>query len=378
MSDIPSKTTSRGASHGSSPHETAAGMTMGQPRRRRVDDPDFGAKLDALVAECGGDPASLEGRLVRDQLLTALKLITDGRDTGELKLMTSAFKELRYAYSVFGQYASAAKISIFGSARTPTTHADYKTAVEFSRMMAARGWLVITGAGDGIMKAGHEGPGAQSSFGLAIRLPFETTANNVIAGDQKLIKFRYFFTRKLMFVSQCEAVAVFPGGFGTHDELFESLTLVQTGKGSMVPIVLLEGAGSKYWHHWDHYVRTELLDGGFISAEDLNLYYIARDPADAVEHVCRFYRNYHSSRYVRDDLVIRVRRPLQASDVERLNAEFGSLVREGRIVQRGPYEAEEEFLDLPRIAFTHTRRNIGLIRRLIDRINDFDPEGTGN
>lgn len=342
------------------------------PGRRRVDDPAFVARLDDLIRECGGDLTKLDGRLIRDMLVTTLKLITDDRDTGELKLLSSALKELRHAYRVFAPYGEMHKISIFGSARTAPGHPDYLAAVEFGRMMAQRRWQIITGAGDGIMKAGHEGPGREASFGLAIRLPFEQATNDVIAGDNKLINFRYFFTRKLMFVSQSEAVAVFPGGFGTQDELFEALTLVQTGKSAMVPIVLIEGHGGTYWRHWDNYNRRELLSSGFISPEDLNLFYVAQNPADAVEHVCRFYRNYHSSRYVGEDLVLRIKRPLRDEDLARLNAEFAVLVKSGTITQRGPYPAEEDHLDLPRIAFTHTRRNIGTLRRLIDRINEFE------
>ena len=343
---------------------------------RRVDDPQFQARIDEMIAECGGDTATFDGRLIRDMVLTSLKLVTDDRDTGELKLMNTALKEIRYAYRVFQQYPHLMKISIFGSARTPPDHPDYRAAVDFSRLMAGAGWGVITGAGDGIMKAGHEGPGRQSSFGLAIRLPFETTANTVIHGDEKLIHFRYFFTRKLMFVSQCHAVAIFPGGFGTQDEAFESLTLVQTGKGAMMPIVLLEGEGGAYWHHWENYVRRSLLDGGFISPEDLNLFYYAKSAQDALEHIQRFYHNYHSSRYVNDDLVIRMRRRLMPGDVDRLNEEFSPLVREGVIRQCAPYEVENEFLDMPRLAFTHTRNRIGMVRRLIDRINEFEPDDT--
>ncbi|HBS28945.1 MAG TPA: LOG family protein [Phycisphaerales bacterium] len=341
------------------------------PGNRRIDQPDFVARIDDLITECGGRPDAFDGRLIRDMIVTALKLITDERGTGELKLLSASLKELRHAYRVFAEYAEPHKISIFGSARTPATHPDYLAAVEFSRIMAQRGWLAITGAGDGIMKAGHEGPGRESSFGLAIRLPFETTANTVIAGDDKLIHFRYFFTRKLIFLSQCEAVAGFPGGFGTHDELLEVLTLVQTGKSHMVPVVLIEGPDSTYWSHWDRYIREELLKGGFISPEDPGLYYLARTPEDAADHVCRFYANYHSSRYVNDDLVIRIKRRLTPAQVERLNEEFAPLIAQGRIVQRGPYDTESELLELPRIAFTHTRRHIGLIRRMIDRVNDF-------
>lgn len=341
------------------------------PGKRLVDQPDFQRRIDDLITESGGNLQTLDGRLVRDMIVTSLKLITDQRDTGELKLLSASLKELRHAFRVFSEYAEPHKISIFGSARTPPDHPDYKAAVDFSRLMAQRGWLAITGAGDGIMKAGHEGPGRESSFGLAIRLPFETTANTVIAGDDKLIHFRYFFTRKLIFVSQCEAVAVFPGGFGTQDELLEVLTLIQTGKSQMIPVVLIEGPDSTYWSHWDRYIREELLALGFVSAEDPGLYFHARTVEQAADHVCRFYVNYHSSRYVDDDIVIRIKRRITDQQLSQLNEEFKVLVAKGSIVQRGPYEVEDELPDLPRIAFTHTRRQIGLIRRLIDRLNDF-------
>jgi uncharacterized protein (TIGR00730 family) len=349
--------------------------TQGRVARsdRPVDDPAFLDRLGEMIAESGGDPEGMDGRLIRDILTTGLKLVSDGRDTGELKLLSASIKELRYALNVFADWREPHKVTIFGSARTRPDHPDYVAAVEFSRRMAEAGWLCITGAGDGIMKAGHEGPGRDASFGLAIRLPFETTANEVIKGDSKLINFRYFFTRKLMFVSQAEAVVAFPGGFGTQDELFESLTLVQTGKSSMVPLVLIEHEDGSYWKHWDNYVRRSLLDHGMIGADDLNLYYITRDMEDAVDHILRFYRNYHSSRYVRDDLVIRIRKPLKPGDIDRLNTEFLGLVKAGSITQRGPYDVETDHPELPRIAFTHTRRSFGLVRRLIDRINEFDP-----
>jgi uncharacterized protein (TIGR00730 family) len=334
---------------------------------------DMLARIDALITDAGEDPSSFDGRLMRDLLSTSLKLIRDERETGELKLITAAVKEIRHAYRVFARYQDALKISIFGSARTPPAHPDYIAAVEFSKMMAAKNWLCITGAGDGIMKAGHEGPGREASFGLSIRLPFETTANSIITGDEKLINFRYFFTRKLMFVSQADAIASFPGGFGTQDEAFEILTLIQTGKSEMKPIVMLEGEHGDYWRHWENYIRRSLLDKGFISPEDRNLYYIAEDPADAVNHVCRFYRNYHSSRYLRDDYIIRLRAPLREEDVELLNAEFAVLIKTGRIVQRDalPEEAGEH-PNLPRLVFTHTRHQFGLLRTLIDRVNSFD------
>jgi len=353
--------------------EADAGVPPEAPAQRHVDDPEVQRRIADLVDETAGtDTDDFNRRLVRDMLTAALKLLPDGRHTGELKLMAAAFKELRYAYRVFGQYADRPKVTIFGSARTPEDHPDYRAAVEYSRIMAESGWMTITGAGDGIMKAGHEGPGREASFGVAIRLPFETSANTVIKGDEKLINFRYFFTRKLMFLSQCEAVVCFPGGFGTLDEAFETLTLIQTGKAAMVPIVLVEGEGRErgYWNGFDRFVREQLLERGWISPEDPGLYHIASSPQDAAEHVLDFYRVYHSSRYHRDDLIIRLNREIPESHIAKLNDEFASIIKRGQIVQRGPYDVEADALDLPRLAFTHTRHHYGLIRRLITRINE--------
>lgn len=349
-----------------------------RPVQKRADDPAIQSAIDGLIREVSeAAPERFDERLVREAVTACLKLIPDGRDTGELKLMSSAIKELRYAFRVFSQYPDPMKCTIFGSARTPETHADYDAAVEFGRLIAQTGWMVITGAGDGIMKAGHVGPGKAASFGVAIRLPFETTANTIIAGDEKLIHFRYFFTRKLMFLFHADAVVLFPGGFGTMDEAFETLTLVQTGKAAMMPIVMVEGLNPpgirSYWQHFDSFVRDTLLERGMVSPEDLHLYYIAPTPAHAIEHIEKFYRNYHSSRYVRDDLVIRVKHELRDEDVESLNDEFGVLVREGTIRKSPPLDGEETYLDLPRIVFRHTRYKFGLVRSMIDRINEFDP-----
>jgi len=342
------------------------------PAQRRVDEPDIAARIDSLIRDMGSDPASSNARLVHDLIAAGLKLIPDRRSTGELKLITAAVKELRYAFNVFGRYPEPHKVTIFGSARTPKDHPDYEATVEFSRLMAQRNWMVITGAGGGIMEAGHVGPGRDKSFGVAIRLPFEQSTNEVIAGDSKLINFRYFFTRKLMFISQAEAVAIFPGGFGTMDEAFEVLTLIQTGKASMVPIVLCEGAGETYWEEFLKFIRSGLLSRNWISEEDLNLFNLCKTPAHAADVIDAFYRNYHSSRYVRDDLVIRLRKPLQEGQTKILTQKYARLLRPGAgpITQRGPYEVEEDHLDLPRLAFTHTRRDFGLVRRLLDDINN--------
>jgi uncharacterized protein (TIGR00730 family) len=345
------------------------------PEVRRADDGEVQDRVIDLLEMVAGSSDNYNAKLVRELITAALKLIPDGRDTGELKLMTAAMKELRYAYRVFGEYSDPHKVTIFGSARTPEDHPDYLEAVVFSRLMAEAGWMSITGAGDGIMKAGHEGPGRKASFGVAIQLPFETSANTFIKGDEKLINFRYFFTRKLMFLSQAEAVVCFPGGFGTLDETFETLTLVQTGKASMVPIVFVDGQtdekGHSYWEGFDHFVREQLLDRGWVSKEDFHLYYIAKDAQDAADHVTNFYRVYHSSRYVRDDLVIRIKHRLTDEQVAILNEEFSVLVKTGEITQGDALEQERDHLELPRIVFHHTRYKFGLIRALIDRINSF-------
>jgi uncharacterized protein (TIGR00730 family) len=338
--------------------------------QKNVYDPSTTEAIKELVSQVGGDPSSFDGRMLVDMLHTSLKLIPDGHDTGQLKLLTRAHKEMRYAYRVFNRYRGRKKISIFGSARTPEDHPDYIAARTFSALIARHGWMAITGAGDGIMKAGHEGPKRERSFGLSIRLPFETTANEVIEGDSKLINFRYFFTRKLMFMSHADAVAVFPGGFGTQDELFETLTLMQTGKSNIVPLVLVEGEGRDYWEHWDNYVRKSLLDSGWISEEDTDFYRICHTAEEALEYVLRFYRVYHSSRYVGDDLVIRLNQPIDEAALPALSRDFERIIKNGEITTTGPLEGETDHLDLPRIAFHHNRHHFGLVRRLIDRIND--------
>ncbi|MEM9417982.1 MAG: LOG family protein [Planctomycetota bacterium] len=340
------------------------------------------AEMNKLVAHVGGNPDSIQGKSVREIMHTGLKLITDEANLGEVKLISRALKELRYALKVFRPYDDHPKISVFGSARTPEDHPDYQAAVRFSRTMAESGWMVITGAGDGIMRAGHAGSGRESAFGVAIRLPFETNANDVIVGDPKLVTFRYFFTRKLMFMWMSHAVALFPGGFGTQDEGFEALTLIQTGKAPLVPIVMIDApgthaAGTGYWMHWDNYVTKSLLENGWISPEDKNLYFVTDDPAAAARHVSGFYRNYHSQRFVRDDLVLRIRRPLTEKQLDQLSDEYASLIVEGKINQGGPLESERDHLQLPRLWFHHTKHGYGKLRAMIDQINKFDIENAG-
>lgn len=335
-----------------------------------VREPRFTEPINQLIQEAGGKPETLGGKLLREIMQNCLRLARDQVDLGELKVMSYAFREMRMAFKMFKPYEGVRKISVFGSARTGEEHPQYLAAVEFSRQISEAGWMVITGAGDGIMRAGHGGAGREASFGVAIRLPFETNANDYIVGDEKLITHRYFFTRKLMFVSQADAVALFPGGFGTLDEGFEVLTLIQTGKSPLVPLVLVDEPGGNYWGHFDRYVREELLAQGMISPEDLSLYMLTDRPEDAVEHVLRFYRNYHSQRFIGDDMVLRLHRPLSVAALEALNADFGDLVADGRIRQVEADPIEEELPELPRLRFTFTRRSYGRLRMLIDRINE--------
>jgi hypothetical protein len=341
-------------------------------RPRPQPDPDA-ALQRALDASGQDDP---RWRAVQEAVESVAGLLTDGGDLGQLRLVRTALDEMRRTYRLFNQYRGVRKVSIFGSARTPSHHPDYLAARDFGRLMASHGWMAITGAGDGIMKAGHEGPSRESSFGLGIRLPFESRPNDIIQGDDKLIEFRYFFTRKLMFLSQSDAVAVFPGGFGTHDELFETLTLVQTGRSHIMPIVLVEGLDADgtsrgYWHDWQEFVRDELLRNGWISPEDMALFRIVQTPQEAVDEVLRFYRRYHSSRYVRDNLVIRLNAPLPSADLQRIAAEFRPLFASGTVEQREALSEERgEHGHLTRLVFHHTRRDFGMLRRLIDRLND--------
>ena len=260
-----------------------------------------------------------DGDLIGEILATSMKLLRDRTNRGDIKLIDKSVAELRYALKIFAPYRDTHKVSIFGSARTPDTHPDYQQAAEFAKTMAAAGWMVITGAGGGIMAAGHGGAGASPSFGLAIRLPFEQATNPFIANDPKLINFRYFFTRKLMFVRSSHAIALLPGGFGTMDEGFEVLTLVQTGKSVPVPIVFIDSPGGDYWRCWQEYIEKQLLSRGLIGPNDLRLYKITDNIGEAVHEVVHFYNNYHSLRYVRDDLVMRLKRrptPEQLAEIE--------------------------------------------------------------
>ncbi|MBK9138166.1 MAG: LOG family protein [Verrucomicrobia bacterium] len=334
------------------------------PRQTELDQ-----QIEALIAAVGGGH---HPDLVADLVRTALKLLRDVKHRGDMKIVQTALRELRYAFKVFEPYAGRRKVTIFGSARLQPDRPEYRQAVEFGRQMAAAGFMVITGAGPGIMQAGHEGAGPEMSFGVNIRLPWEQAANPVIERDQKLITFKYFFTRKLTFIRHSDALALFPGGFGTLDEGYEALTLMQTGKSQLMPLVLIDKPGGTFWKTWHQHIRDHLLRNELISPEDLNLYQITDRPEQAVKWITRFYRNYHSSRFVKDQLVIRLQHAPSATALAALNEDFAEMMPEGpaRVIEATPEEREDEdFPELPRVALGFDRKSYGRLREFIDRLN---------
>jgi len=310
--------------------------------------------------------------LVADLIENSLKILNDVTMRGDVRLIQTAVRELRYAFRLFEPYEETRKVTIFGSARTNPDKAEYQKAAEFGKKMAEAGFMVITGAGSGIMQAGHEGAGPENSFGLNIRLPWEQSANPVIQSDQKLVTFKYFFTRKLTFIRQSDAVVLFPGGFGTMDEGFEALTLMQTGKSRLMPFLLVDKPGGTYWKSWEKYVQEHLLRNGLISEDDLHLYEITDDVDHAVSVIKRYYRNYHSSRFVRDLYVIRLKHQITDTAIEALNDDFSDIINGEPIhaIEATPDELEDnDYTKLPRIGFTFNQKDYGRLRALINVLN---------
>ncbi len=336
------------------------------PRRRSL----VADLLPRLEAETG---LTREETFVREMIETCLKLLRDGTSLGDIKVLNGALRELRYAFKVFAPYRHLRKVAAFGSARTAPQTPEYRAAYEFAHRIAAEGFMLITGAGGGIMRAYQEGAGRERSFGVNIRLPFEQEPNEFIRDDPKLVTFRYFFTRKLVFLKEADAVVLFPGGFGTHDEGFESLTLVQTGKGKPMPIVFLDAPRGTYWKTWRRYVEDHLLRRGLISEEDMSLFKVTTSVDAAVEEIRGFYRVYHSSRNVGERFVIRLTRPLAPAVVAALARDFADIVVSGTIEQGEALaeerEQEPQLAALPRLVFHFNRTNFGRLRQLIDRVN---------
>lgn len=324
-------------------------------------------QIRQLIIEAG-DGANQD--LIAELLTTVLKLHRDKAERGDLKMVNTALKEMRYSMVVFARHHEP-KVTIFGSARLPETDPNYQLAESFAQLMASKGWGVITGAGPGIMAAGSKGAGLGNSYGVNIRLPFEPDPVGHI-DPQRNINFKYFFTRKLTFIKESHAFALFPGGFGTLDETFELLTLVQTGKSDMHPIVLIEAPGTGYWPPLLEFFSNTLVEKGLISAADLHLFEITSDADDAAEHILNFYSNFHSQRYVEGKLVLRMREAPDGDTLAQINEEFADLIATGKIEKTPPSAAEEkdsDALDQERLVFNFDRRSYGRLRLLIDRIN---------
>jgi len=305
-------------------------------------------------------------------IVTALKMARDQMSVADLKLINRSVKEMRYAAKVFEPFHRFRKVVVFGSARTLPDAPEFKVAEEFAREMVRHNYMVITGGGEGIMGAAQRGAGRERSFGLNIRLPFEQRPNEIIEGDPKLINFNYFFTRKLNFVKETHAFALFPGGLGTMDETFEVLTLMQTGKARVIPVVLLDRPGGTYWQTWMKFLTEHLLRLDLISPEDFCLFKIVHSVKEAAAEILQFYKVYHSARWVGEQLVIRICQRLSNSAVADLNTEFTDLVQEGQIAQGNAMRQEKnepEIWDLPRLVLTPHRRSFGRFRQLIDAIN---------
>ncbi len=318
-------------------------------------------------------PSALLSNDLLDMLRrTVDRLRDDGTTRGDLKILSRTLRELRYAFKVFQPYRRRRKVTIFGSARTPLDHPCYAQAANLGKLIASHGWMVITGAGNGIMEAGHRGAGRAMSMGLNIMLPFEQSANEVINGDPKLVTLKYFFTRKLMFVKECSGVVCLPGGFGTLDETLEVLTLLQTGKQTMFPMVLLDRPGGTYWKKLVQFFEEELLADKLISPEDVHLYRVTESVEDAVDELMRFYRVYHSLRYVDDVLVLRIQKKLDDGLLASINRDFEDILTSGRIEQTSALSGESnepDLADLPRLTLHFNRKSLGRLRQMIDAIN---------
>jgi uncharacterized protein (TIGR00730 family) len=353
------------------------GGILGQPGQpATLGERSLDKLVKQLVSECGG---AAHCNLIEELVVNALKFQREKISVADLKLLNRTLRELRAANRVFFPYSDRKKVVIYGSARTALDRPDAKAAEAFAKKMVdEHGYMVITGAGDGIMGAGQRGAGRENSFGLNIKLPFEQEANEVIDGDKKLVTFNYFFTRKLTFVKEAEAVALFPGGFGTMDEGFELLTLIQTGKSAILPIVMVDAPGGDYWQSFTAFLKNHLLARKLISPDDFSLFHVTDNVDDAIAQILKFYRVFHSYRNVRERLSIRLQRRIRPEEVYILNKNFKDLIVEGEIVQRQALKAEAdqpELQDLPRLVFKVKRGNYGRLRQLIDALNEaeFEP-----
>ncbi len=329
--------------------------------------------IERLVAALAAPDASAsQRRLYRSMLRTVASLAEDGTEVIDLKLADSALAEMAEAFRVFRPFRRERKVTIFGSARTLPDHAAYGRTRDLAASMAGADWMVVTGAGPGIMAAGMEGAGRDKSIGVNIRLPLEQGANAFIAQDPKLVEMRYFFTRKLMLIKESDGYVVMPGGFGTLDEGYELLTLLQTGKAEPAPVVMLDVPGGTYWQAWGEFLQAHVEPRGLISPEDRSLFLITDDVAEATSEILGFYRNYHSCRWVGDLLVMRLTTAPDKDQLLELNREFADIVAGGSLRLAKPFPPErsdDDHLDLPRLAFRFDKTHYGRLRQLINAVN---------
>ena len=329
--------------------------------------------LDKIIADLAKRSLSVNNAdLIEEMLTTVVKLGLENDERGDLKLINMALKELRYASKIFIPYRDQRKVVIFGSARTRKDSDEYKMTVKLSELIVKKGFKVITGGGPGIMEAGNKGAGRKESFSLNIKLPFEQQYNPYSAGDEKAVSFKYFFNRKLFFLKESDATVIFPGGFGTLDECFESLTLIQTGKTKPRPIILIDSPDSEYWESLIGFITEKLSEGGFISNNDLSLLIRVNSIEQAVDEIVQFYRVYHSIRYVGDKTIIRLKKPLSSEDINSLNEKYSCILRSGEIEPSDALPAEqkdEAFLDLPRLVMDFNRHDFGIFHEMLRFLN---------
>ena len=329
--------------------------------------------LDKIIADLAKRSLSVNNAdLIEEMLTTVVKLGLENDERGDLKLINMALKELRYASKIFIPYRDQRKVVIFGSARTRKDSDEYKMTVKLSELIVKKGFKVITGGGPGIMEAGNKGAGRKESFSLNIKLPFEQQYNPYTAGDEKAVSFKYFFNRKLFFLKESDATVIFPGGFGTLDECFESLTLIQTGKTKPRPIILIDSPDSEYWESLIGFVTEKLSEGGFISNNDLSLLIRVNSIEQAVDEIVQFYRVYHSIRYVGDKTILRLKKPLSSEDINSLNEKYSCILRSGEIEPTDALPAEqkdEAFLDLPRLVMDFNRYDFGIFHEMLRFLN---------
>lgn len=345
---------------------------MARLSRYRIGEEDIDSAIADLVEMARGREINTD--LVEEMITSAIRMSRECNDRGDLKIANAALKEMRYAFNVFESYRGQKKASIFGSARTPADHPLYELTRQLGAGLAAIDWMVITGAGPGIMTAGIEGAGSEMSFGVGIKLPFESTTSQFISGDPKLVNFRYFFTRKLMFMKESSGFVLMPGGFGTMDEGFELLTLLQTGKMMSAPVVFLEEPGGDFWERWVDFIKDSLIHDHYVGENDLDLFLIAKSAQKAIDELTHFYHNYSSQRFVEGVMVLRMKRPISDAELKAINKEFSDIVTAGEI-ERCEISNDElkdkDQLDAHRLRFHFDKRHWASLRQIINRINEF-------